>query len=893
MAPEHPAHADRSDRVEFTREETEQSISTRFDRVVERCRDRVAIQTADGRVTYGDLAARVDTIARAIVARRGTQSEPIVLLLSDDVPAIAALFAVLKAGKIFVPLNPAQPDARGQLVLEDSQAQLIVADALSRARAEALASGRPDVLDVDAIDARAPADAPLASPPADAPAYILYTSGSTGRPKGVLQNQRAVLHNIFVHTQNLGITPNDRLTLLSARGTGQALTGIFSALLNGAALHPFDLHERGLSALAAWLIDDRITIYHSSATTFRDFADSALGDMRSSSLRVVKLGSEAVSKRDVERFRTRFPRDCVFVNALSSTEAMTICQYRIDRDTRIEGDLVPVGYPVPDVDVVLIGEDGALVARGEVGEICVRSRYLASGYWNQPDLTRESFVPDRDDPEARVFRTGDVGRMAPDGCLEYLGRRDFRVKIRGNRVEPMEIEAVLSGLDSVKEVAVVAHDDERGGKRLVAYVVPAKSDNPPNAGTLRAFLAAKLPRHMVPSGFVFVDTLPRTVGGKLDRKALPTWPPAAAHGADASPPRDLLETQLAEIWAKLLGKVDINIGDDFFDLGGDSLLAVEMALRVEQACGVGVPLQDMVDALTIEKLATMLVDRNADNVRAPIMVLQATGSKPPFVFAHGAIASDGFYCRRLARALGSDRPFYVLQPHGLDGKPLPPTIEAMADDRLGALLAVQPKGPYLLGGFCAGGAVVFEMARRLRKRGEQVDAVVLIDTHASNARFRAWSKFVDGIAPLVGLNPTQRSNVFRRGRTFLRGLKRASHRGIHEMFLFVVKKPYFVIKGASRHESAPAHAPLDARQVVWLHYHNALEDYVPERYAGRVVLFRSTHLESKTPGNFEAGWQHVCDSFEVHAIAGDHRTCVTTHVDELAAQIRAVLDSAT
>ncbi len=892
MAPEHPAPADRSDFVEFTREETEQSVFARFDRVVERCRDRVAIQTPAARVTYGELAARVDAIARAIVARRGTRSEPVILLLSDDIAVIAALFAALKAGKIFVPLNPAQPDARAQLVLEDSRAPLIVTDARGRTRAQALADGRLDVLDVDAIDARASADEPLAPPPADVPAYILYTSGSTGRPKGVLQNQRALLHNIFVHTQFLGITPNDRLTLLSARGTGQASTGIFSALLNGAALHPFELRERGLSALAAWLVEDRITIYHSSATTFRDFADSAQGDMRASSLRVVKLGSEAVSKRDVERFRARFPRDCIFVNALSSTEAMTICQYRIDRDTPIEGDLVPVGYPVPDVEVALMGEDGVPVARGEAGEIWVRSRYLASGYWNQPELTRESFVPDRDDPDVRTFRTGDVGRMAPDGCLEYLGRTDFRVKIRGNRVEPMEIEAVLLGLDAVKEVAVVAHDDERGTKRLVAYIVPSTSDGVPGAGTLRAFLASKLPRHMVPSAFVFLEALPRTAGGKLDRKALPAWRPAPAHGADSLPPRDLLETQLAGIWEELLGVDAVGIGDDFFDLGGDSLLAVEMALRVEQACGVGVALQDMIGALTIEKLATMLVDRDADNLRAPITALQSSGPKPPFVFAHGAIASDGFYCRRLARALGNDRPFYVLQPHGLDGKPLPPTIEAMADDRLGALLAVQPKGPYLLGGFCAGGAVVFEMARRLQQRGERVDLVVLIDTHASNARFRTWSKLVAGIAPVIGLSPTQRSGVFRRGRTFLRGFKRASRQGPREAVLFVVKKPYLVLRGASGPESAPARAPLDARQVVWLHYHHALEDYVPERYAGRVVLFRSSHLEHKTPGNFEAGWQHVCESLDVHAIAGDHRTCVTTHVDELAARIRAALDSA-
>ncbi len=889
MAPDPPEDEDRTDVAPFERAEIEQPIATRFERVARAFAGRVALSSADARVSYRELAARVDALARALVARRGTAPETVLVFVRDDVASITALLACLQAGKIAVPANPNQPDARLALVLEDSTAPLVVTDTRHRDRARALASGRADVLELEGVGARASHDAPLPPPRADVPAYLIYTSGSTGRPKGVLQNQAAVLHNAFVHTHFLHVTPADRLTLLSARATGQWMTGVFTALLNGAALHPFDLRERGLTALARWIVDDRVTIYHSSATTFRDFADSSAVDLRASSLRVVKLGSEAVTARDVERFRARFPRECVLVNALSSTEATTICQCRVDRDTVLDGDLVPVGHPVSDVGVVLVGEDGAPVARGEVGEILVRSRYLASGYWNQPEATREAFAPDPDDPRVRVFRTGDVGRVRPDGLLEYLGRRDFRVKIRGQRVEPMEVEAALLGLDGVREAAVIAHDDERGVARLVAYVVSSSSSA--DAAAVRAALLSKLPRFMVPSGVVFVGALPRTSSGKLDRRALPAWQPERAR-VDSSLPRDLLETQLADIWADLLGKVDIHIGDDFFDLGGDSLLAVEMAVRVERECGVSVPLQDMVDALTIEKLAALLVGREDAAPRAPISVLQAGASKTPFVFAHGAIASDGFYCRGLARALGAERPFYVLQPHGLDGRPLPPTIEAMADDRLAALGAVQPRGPYLLGGFCAGGAVVFEMARRLRARGERVDLVVLIDTHAANARFRAWSRFVNTIAPMVGLSPSQKSALFRRGRTFLRGLRRASRRGIHQAVLFVVKKPFFVMNRAPEAAPPTSRAPLDARQKVWLHYHNALEDYVPARYAGRVVLFRSTHLEQKTPGNRTAGWERVCDSFTVHEIAGDHRTCVTTHVDDLAAKVRAALDAA-
>lgn len=872
----------------FTLEDTEQSVSARFETMALRHPDRVAICLGTRRVTYRELLAEIDRIARAVVGARGPHSEPVALLLGDDVAMVATIFAVLRAGKFFVPLDPAQPDARATLVLEDAGAALLVTDSHHLARARSLAANGVDVLNIDTLEHAPPGDPPAAVSP-DAPAYILYTSGSTGRPKGVLQGHRNILHNTFVHTNALRISPRDRLTLLSSRGTGQAMTGIFSALLNGAALHPFDLREKGLTGLAAWLVEDEITVYHSSATVFRELADTVHGEIGTSSLRVVKLGSEPVSRKDVERFKERFPRGCIFVNALSSTETGTICQNLFEHGARIEGDVVPVGHPVPDVEVRLADDEGKPVAAGEIGEICVRSRYLALGYWNNPDLTKEVFIPDRDDPSVRVFHTGDLGRIAPDGALECLGRSDNRVKIRGNRVETAEVEGALLGVDAVKQVAVVERDDGRGGKRLVAFVVLSQGAPAPGMRALREFLGARLPRHMVPSAFVFLDALPRTPGGKVDRKALPRWQPVRTPGAPS--PRDLLETQLAGIWEELLGVEGITIGDDFFDLGGDSLLAVEMAIRVEQACGVNVPLQDMINELTIEKLAKLLVDRDAGSTGAPLFEVQSGGSKQPFFFAHGAIASDGFYCRNLARGLGADRPFYVIHPHGLDGKPVPRTIEEMAADRLDALLAVQPGGPYLLGGFCAGGAIVFEMARRLRERDQRVDLVVLIDTHAKNASFRAWNNFVTGFSAAVRIQPPARRRLFLRGRTFLSGLRRAAEQGVLETALFLLKKPYSVAKGTGVVKGAPLRGPLDARQAVWLKYHDALEEYVPKPYSGRVVLFRSSHLEDRTPGDFFAGWQHVCDSFDVVPIAGDHRTCVTTHVDELAAKMRSCLDA--
>lgn len=871
--------------AEFKLGETEQSIAARFESIARVFPDRIAVEADGRRVTYRELDARADSIARAIVATCGLGTVPVVLRQSDDIASIASMLAATKAGKIFVPLDPAQPNERASLVIEDSGAPLLVSDARNLESAHALARDRMAVLDVETLDARAFGATTLPRVFADASASIIYTSGSTGRPKGVVQNHRNVLHNTMVHTNALRISSHDRLTLLSSRATGQAMTGIFSALLNGAALHPFNLRARGVAALAAWLAEDAITVYHSSASIFRELARVA--DMTASALRVVKLGSEPVTRRDVEQFRARFPRDCLFVNALSSTETGTICQYVIDASTPIDFDLAPVGYPVADVEVVLLDEDGTATRPGEVGEICVRSRYLATSYWNDPG-SAERWFPTVDRGR-RSFRTGDVGRMLPDGGLAYLGRRDFRVKIRGNRVEVTEVEAALLGHDAMREVAVVGHDNGHGGTRLVAYVVPAPGIAVPSVHDLRSFLAGKLPRHMIPSAFVFLEALPRGTSGKVDRMALPPW---QARAAESRPPRDLLETQIADVWEELLGVEGIAINDDFFGLGGDSLLAVEMAMRIEAQCGVSAPVSELIDGLTIESLARAIVDRESERFRGAITLVQSGGTRTPFYFAHGAIASDGFYCRGLARAIGAERPFLAIQPHGFDERPIPPTIEEMAADRLGALLALRPNGPYLLGGFCAGGAVALEMARLLLQRGERVDVVVLIDAHANNARFRNWSRCVAAVSSIARLEQTKRQRLFRRGRAFLQAFRHASGLGVAEVVRFVAKKPYHALAKSERTVNLPPRGPLDQRQRIWLSYHEALENYIPAPYPGRVVLFRTAHLDERAPGDFAAGWRHVCDTFDVHSIAGDHRTCVTRHVAELGAKIKSSLDGA-
>src|SRR5512146_2463712 len=455
--------------VAFADEAIEQSLPSRFEEQARKFPERLAVKTSKCSLTYRELNHAANRIARAILQRCGHGPHPVACLFSDDALWVATILGILKAGKMYVTLDPEHPPSRTEQVWREAQAPLLATDTPNLAAARRL-SGAVEPLNVESIDTFSDENLGLNLAP-DSLACILFTSGSTGQPKGVVHNHRNLLHNIKNHTNTLQITAQDRLSLLSSRTTAQAATGTYSALLNGAALCFFRLKEEGLERLARWLSDEQITIYHSSASIFRHFAASLAGKSLFPGLRVVKLGSEPISSRELQLFKAHFSPDCLFVNALNSTETGMIRQYRT-RNGSVEGNIVPVGYGVPNMEVLVLGDDGRSVAPGEVGEIVVRSRYLAVGYWQKPEQSKAAFAADSAGSDLRLFRTGDIGRLLSDGALVHLGRKDSRVKIRGNRVELAEVEAALLAVTGVKQAVVAAQEDARHDRILVAYVVP-------------------------------------------------------------------------------------------------------------------------------------------------------------------------------------------------------------------------------------------------------------------------------------------------------------------------------------------------------------------------------------------------------------------------------------
>lgn len=591
--------------VEFRREEIEQSIQSRFEQIVAKYPDQLAVKTRNHALTYDALNRMANRMARAVLAHRGDGNEPIVLLLENDAPLAAAILGALKAGKIYVPLDPSHPHARISYIRDDTRTKLILTDNKNVSTARELVQGGCELLNIEELDSNFSPENPGLNVSPDSLAYIRYTSGSTGQPKGVMEKHRNLLHVIMRQTNAFHICADDRLVFLGAWGKH-----IFRGLLNGAALYPANVKEKGLAHVAKWLAEETITIYYSISSVFRHFIDTLTAHETFPSLRVVRLAGEPVAGKEVELFKRHFSPQCILVNELGCTEAGTIAHYIIDKETQITTNTVPVGHAVEDTEVLLLDE-GKRLGFDEIGEIAVKSRYLSPGYWRRPDLTTAAFLPNPEGGDERIYLTGDLGFMRSDGCLVHLGRKDLQSKIRGNRVEVTEIEMALLGHPSIKEAVVVTKEDREGNQRLVAYLVPSIQLTPP-ISELRSFLNTKLPEYMIPSAFMILDAMPLIPNGKVDRRALPL---AANSRPELNTPfvpsRTPLEEKLSQIWAEVLSLDQVGVHDNFLELGGHSLAAARVISRVLKTFELELSIQSLFQSPTVAEMAEVITQNQA------------------------------------------------------------------------------------------------------------------------------------------------------------------------------------------------------------------------------------------------------------------------------------------
>ncbi|HSF40409.1 MAG TPA: amino acid adenylation domain-containing protein, partial [Thermoanaerobaculia bacterium] len=551
----------------------------------ERARRHPERTAVEGAWTYGELDVASRRLAGWLAAQGVRKGDRVAIYAHRSAPLPLAVLGTLRAGAAFTILDSAYPAARLAEIFRIAAPKALLRMEAAGPLPESL-EGCPR-LDLPAVLPDLPAPDLVTGP--DDLAYVAFTSGSTGTPKAVAGPHRPLSHFLAWHRERFGLGESDRFSLLSGLAHDPLLRDLLTPLTAGATLCIPDPEALAAGRLARWMREEEITVAHLTPAMSEILTETRGEELPA--LRYAFFGGDVLTRHGAERLRRLAP-GCTVVSYYGATETPQGMGYHVFAEP--ERERVPLGRGIDGVQLLVRNPAGELAGVGELGEIAIRTPYLAAGYLNDPELTRERFV-------AGLYRTGDLGRYLPNGEVGFQGRADLQMKIRGYRIEPGEIEAVLAGLPGVREAAVVARRD-----RLVAYVVP---DGEVTASALREGVRERLPQPMVPSAFVILERLPLTPNGKVDRRALPE--PAESPETTAVAPRTPLEEALAALWREVLGRETVGVHDDFFALGGHSLLATRLVFRIEEALGREIGLRSLFEAPTVADLAVLLESRES------------------------------------------------------------------------------------------------------------------------------------------------------------------------------------------------------------------------------------------------------------------------------------------
>jgi amino acid adenylation domain-containing protein len=816
--------------------------------------DRIAIDDGETILTYREVHERARDLAWSI-ARHVDVGAPVAIALPESAAYPVAVLAALAAGRPIVALDLSAPRARNALILHEAEPQAIVVDPSTRAAVLEMAPTLAQI-DMGARGEERRGPAPTASP--DDIAFIVYTSGSEGRPKGVYHAQRNILHKTVQRITWAHFSAADRTLQLFPGSSSAAQRDILAPLLTGARMYIVDLKRKGLQEVVRTVVRGRITLFRSQPYLFRRL----LGLCRDASLfqyvREVDLAGDPAFPSDLALFHRFFPRDCLFTLTLASTEAGTTCHWYVPRDKAFDRPIVPIGYVIPDYEVALVGEDGRPVPRGEVGELLITSRYVALGYWKDAARTRNSFATAPGDPKARTVRSGDLGRMRADGLIELVGRKGRQIKIRGQRVEPAEVEATIRLNPAVKEAAVIT----RGGDEfaeIVAYVEMEKSAAL-TAAALGAWLAERLPQAMRPRHIFFLDELPQLSNFKLDIHALYELDRAAVAAphieeAAPAPTRRLADPAIAaavgDEWRRLFGDALFAADRSWEGSGGDSLKALELIFALEVKLGRPVPMSLLGPATRPSDLIALL-DRAGDGPVHPDLFF--------FPGWRGPILHEMRFVQAVEKKFGVK----VLDYPPLDPVRLQPfDLTMIVDACLTAVRAAARDGaPLRLLGYSYGAQIAFECARRLNEEGFPIEFLGIVDAPARRRSLSSGAR-AKKTAPKSRL--TRIRTLWREPEyAFMRILQDTMRRRRFRTMAWIWRLLTWL--GMRHGRLVFQDVAIDVLRREMALGHRTLF------YPGRLCLFRGTETREwlETNAAEDLGWRKFCEGVAIWHVAGDH-----------------------
>ena len=866
-----------------------QAVHQLFEAQAERTPDEIAVEFEGKQLTYRELNARSNQLARQLKDLGVGADVPVGICIERSLPMVVGILGILKAGGAYVPLDPAYPQARLAYLLENSQIGLLLA---SQQTIAGLPSHQSVVVDLDTdwakISQQSPENLGLAVQPAQL-SYIIYTSGSTGLPKGVSMTHRAISNLISWQINQPRAKDRPTTIQFAPISFDVSCQEMFATWCAGGRLILISEELRRDPLALLQLLDteavERVFLPFMALQQLAEVAVSAKL-FPASLVDIITAGEQLRITPAINKFCSKLV-NCALHNHYGPTESHVVTSFTLTGPVRAWPSLPSIGKPITNTQIYILSPDLQPVPIGIAGELYIGGDCLARGYFNRPDLTRERFIPNpvrgTEHSSPLLYKTGDLARYRPDGQIEYLGRIDNQVKIRGFRIELGEIETLLAQHPAILQTTVTVREDIPGDRRLVAYCV-VDLDAPPKINQLRDFIAQKVPNYMVPATFVMLCALPINPNGKIDQRALPAPDYTREESEeDFIPPRNEIERKLTNIWQSLLGIETIGVKDNFFELGGHSLIAVRLFSEIEQTWGKNLPLATLFQAQTIEALAGVLIQKTSPARWSALVPIQPNGSRTPLFCVH-AVWGNVLYYKDLVSHLHKDQPFYGLQAQGLDGSKAPSTsVPEMAANYIKEILTVQPHGPYSIGGSSFGGLVAFEIAKQLHQRGEKIAFLGVIDTATPN------------------LSPSD-ADVANSTPRFSNHIQQFLKLGVSEKYEYVWNRVYWHLTGGKAsifyrlYLQYISKSPGNLRLLdVALANRQARDSYIPTPAPIPLTLFRAQIQrpeELNLPHDF--GWSDFATGkVEVYEVGGSHESMMQApQVQSLAKQVNICLEQA-